>query len=177
MADDVARVVLLGAESTGKTTLACALAAHYDTLWNPEYGRPYTELGRDRGAPWTSLEFRHIARIHCWYEDFLAAYANQVLFSDTDAFTTAVFHEVYLGSPASGFEELQARLYDLYIVCGIDIPFEGDAIREFARQRRDMHDRYLAHAQASGRPWLLVEGAPEARLAAATVAVDRLLGR
>ena len=41
----------------------------YDTVWNPEYGRPYTEIGRDPDAPWTSDEFTHIARIQCWYED------------------------------------------------------------------------------------------------------------
>ena len=97
---------LLGAESTGKTTLASALAAAYDTLWNPEYGRPYTEIGRDPEAPWTSAEFTHIARITCWYEDFLATEARRVLFCDTDAFTTAVFHEVYLGTPPTAFADL-----------------------------------------------------------------------
>ena len=46
MTGDVKRVCLLGAESTGKTTLAAALAERFDTVWNPEYGRPYTQLGR-----------------------------------------------------------------------------------------------------------------------------------
>ena len=69
---DVKRVCLLGAESTGKSTLAEALASRFDTLWNPEYGRPYTQIGRPADAPWTSWEFTHIARVHCWYEDFLA---------------------------------------------------------------------------------------------------------
>ena len=99
---NVKRVVLLGAESTGKSTLAAALARRYGTVWNPEYGRPYTQIGREREAAWTSEEFTHIARIHCWYEDFLAELARDVLFVDTDAFTTAVFHEVYLGRPHVG---------------------------------------------------------------------------
>jgi HTH-type transcriptional regulator, transcriptional repressor of NAD biosynthesis genes len=175
VADPVRRVRLLGAESTGKTTLARTLAGAYDTLWNPEYGRPYTEIGRERGAPWTSAEFTHIARIQCWYEDFLAGYARRVLFCDTDALTTAVFHEVYLGGPAHGFEDLVARPYDLTIVCGLDVPWAHDGIREFEDRRRWMHDRYLEHARASGRPWLLVAGSPEERLAAAREAVDTLL--
>ena len=171
----VRRVCLLGAESTGKSTLAELLARRYDTLWNPEYGRPYTQLGRPAGAPWTSWEFTHIARIHCWYEDFLATLANAVLFSDTDAFTTAVFHEVYLGTPATGFEDLVARRYDLFVVCGLDVPWRHDGIREFEVKRRSMHERYLERARSSGSPWLLVEGALERRLAAAAAAVDELL--
>ena len=175
MAAPVKRVCLLGAESTGKTTLAGELAAAFDTLVNPEYGRPYTELGRDRTHPWTSEEFTHIARIHCWYEDFLAGYARAVLVCDTDAFTTAVFHEVYLGAPAMGFEDLVARRYDLFVVCGLDVPWRGDGIREFEAPRRSMHERYLERAAASGSPWLLVEGGRTARLAAATAAVAALL--
>jgi NadR type nicotinamide-nucleotide adenylyltransferase len=173
----IARVCLLGAESTGKTTLAAALAGAYRTVWNPEYGRVYTEVGRDPEAPWTSAEFAHIARVHCWYEDFLAATAAaRVLFTDTDAFTTAVFHEAYLGRPAHGFEELVARRYDLYLVCGLDVPWARDGYREFEEARRRHHDVYLAHAVASGRPWILVAGPPDVRLAAARVAVDRLIG-
>ena len=171
----VKRVCLLGAESTGKTTLAEALAHSFGTLVNPEYGRPYTEVGRDKGAPWTSAEFAHIARIHCWYEDFLAGFAHRVLFCDTDAFTTAVFHEVYLDRPATGFDELVARDYDLFVVCGLDVPWRGDGIREFEVKRRWMHDRYVERARASGRPWLLAEGGHEARLAEVGAAVDRLL--
>ena len=175
MSDAVRRVCLLGAESTGKTTLAAALATTCETLWNPEYGRVYTEVGRDRRAPWESWEFAHIARVHCWYEDFLAPFALRVLFCDTDAFTTAVFHEAYLESPASGFEELAARRYDLYLVCGLDVPFTHDGLREFEQQRQWMHDRLLSHARDSGSPWLLLEGPPDVRLAAAREAVDSLL--
>jgi HTH-type transcriptional regulator, transcriptional repressor of NAD biosynthesis genes len=171
----VLRVCLLGAESTGKTTLAATLAAAYGTVWNPEYGRVYTEVGRPRAAPWTSDEFAHIARVHCWYEDFLAGLARDVLFTDTDAFTTAVFHEAYLGEPARGFDELVSRRYDLYLVCGLDVPWARDGLREFEAARRRHHDTYVAHARGSGAPWLLVEGALDHRVASAVAAVDSLL--
>ena len=168
MAAPVKRVCLLGAESTGKTTLADDLAGRLGTLVNPEYGRPYTEVGRDRDAPWTSAEFAHIARIHCWYEDFLAGYAHRVLFCDTDAFTTAVFHEVYLGRARDRRSTTSSRAtYDLFVVCGLDVPWRGDGIREFEVQRRWMHDRYVERARASGRPVAARRGRREARLAAA----------
>jgi HTH-type transcriptional regulator, transcriptional repressor of NAD biosynthesis genes len=175
VAADVKRVCLLGAESTGKSTLAAALAERFHTVWNPEYGRPYTQLGRQDGT-WTSWEFTHIARIQCWYEDFLAGLAHRVLFTDTDAFTTAVFHEVYLGTPASGFDDLVRRPYDLFVVCGLDAPWRHDGVREFEAQRRWMHERYLRRVQESGSPWLLVEGPLERRLDAAGEAVERVLG-
>ena len=175
MAEQLKRVCLLGAESTGKTTLAGALAEAYETAWNPEYGRAYTKLGRDPETQWTSSEFTHIARIQCWYEDCLALSAQQVLFCDTDAFTTALFHEVYLGEPTHAFDELLARRYDLYLVCGLDVPWRHDGIREFDEQRLWMHERYVEHAESSGAPWVLVEGPRETRLRNSAAEVDRLL--
>jgi len=177
VAEHLKRVCLLGAESTGKTTLARALAEAYGTVWNPEYGRPYTELGRDPEAPWTSAEFTHIARIQCWYEDCLAGSARAVLFCDTDAFTTALFHEVYLGEPTHAFDELVVRRYDQFLVCGLDVPWRHDGIREFEEQRLWMHERYLERARTSGKPWLLLEGSLQERVLASGLAVDRLLAR
>ena len=67
------------------------------------------------------------------------------------------------------------RPYDLFLVCGLDTPWRHDGIREFEAQRRWMHERYVDRAQASGRPWLLVEGLPERRLEAAAESVERVL--
>jgi HTH-type transcriptional regulator, transcriptional repressor of NAD biosynthesis genes len=177
--ETVARVCLIGAESTGKTTLAAALAEHYRTLWVPEYGAPYHHVGRgDPHREWTSEEFTHIARIRDWLEEFLAGYANRVLFCDTDTFVTAVFHEVYLGRRSTELEEeaLEAK-YGLYLLCDVDTPFHRDhwgLRREDAR--RAMHERYLGYLRSGDSPWLALEGSPDERRAAAIAAVDRLLG-
>jgi nicotinamide riboside kinase len=114
--------------------------------------------------------------MQCWYEDFLAGYAQRVLFCDTDAFTTAVFHEVYLGSPARAFDDLVGRHYDAFLVCGLDVPWAHDGIREFEEQRQWMHERYLERARASEVPWLLLEGPVANRLEAARDFVDALAG-
>ena len=174
-ADDVLRVCLLGAESTGKSTLAAALAEAYETVWVPEYGRVYTEVGRSRDTEWRSEEFAHIARVQVWFEDFLAEFARRVLFCDTDAFTTAVFHEAYLGTPAVGFDAEAGRVYDLYVVCGLDVRWARDEIREFAEARRKHHETYVEHVKASGAPWLIAEGPLAGRVEAVRRAVAALL--
>src|SRR4051812_25881583 len=89
------RVVLVGAESTGKTTLARLLAAHYQTAWVPEYGRPYWDgLLTSTSAAYTTEDFVHIAVTQQRMEDMLARHANRVLICDTDAFTTWLWHEL-----------------------------------------------------------------------------------
>ena len=86
------RVVIIGAESTGKTTLATALAEHYRTAWVPEFGRLYTEARRYRGELWRSDEFTYIAAEQARMEDALARIADRVLICDTDPFATTIWH-------------------------------------------------------------------------------------
>ena len=97
------------------------------------------------------------------------------MFCDTDAFTTAMFHQVYLGEPTHAFDDLLERRYDLYFVCGMEVPWKHDGVREFEEQRHWMHERYLERAEESGGPWVLLEGPPAARLQESSSAVDQLL--
>jgi NadR type nicotinamide-nucleotide adenylyltransferase len=174
----VVRVCVLGAESTGKTTLAAALAEHYRTLWVPEYGAPYHHVGRgDPYRPWSSDEFLHIARIRDWLEEFLAGYANRVLCCDTDTFVTAVFHKLYLGERNAELEAMvEPQRYALYLLCDLDTPFHADRLglrREDAR--RAMHERYVEHLRGSGVQWVDVRGAHDERMRTAADAIDALL--
>jgi HTH-type transcriptional regulator, transcriptional repressor of NAD biosynthesis genes len=97
----VPRVVLVGAESTGKTTLARALAARYGTTWVPEYGRTFWDglLTLPHIAP-TTADFVHIAETQRRLEDQLARHADRVLVCDTDAFCTWLWHQRYIGADA-----------------------------------------------------------------------------
>lgn len=173
-----ARVCIIGAESTGKTTLAAALAERYGTLWVPEYGAPYHHVGRgDPQRPWAPEEFTHIAQIRDWLEEFLAGYADRVLFCDTDTFVTAVFHEVYLGTPSPELEaRARASRYALYLLCDVDTPFHRDKLglrREDARLT--MHRRYAEYVRSTGCPWIELAGPHEERMTAAAAAIDGLL--
>ena len=88
----VKRVVIIGSESNGTTTLARALAAHYRTVWVPEYGRTYSEGRQHVAQPWRSDEFVHIATEQIRMEDAIARLANKVLICDTDAFATSIWN-------------------------------------------------------------------------------------
>jgi nicotinamide riboside kinase len=176
---EVKRVLLLGAESTGKTTLAHALADHYDTVWNPELGHMYTWF-REEGPGWDTWrpgEFTLIAKLQDWYEQFLAGYANGVLFCDTSPWTTGLFQEVYSGSRSPEVEAVAGRSYDLTIVCDIATPFRQDELgmREDGPHRQRMHAAYLTHLEETGDPYLVVTGSHAERMGAATAAVDALL--
>jgi NadR type nicotinamide-nucleotide adenylyltransferase len=170
------RVVIVGAESTGKTTLALALAEHYQTTWVPEFGRLYTEARRPRGELWHSDEFTFIAVEQARMEDALARIANRVLICDTDPFATAIWHERYLGAPSADVQAVAAsRIYDLYILTDVDTPFVPDDIRDGESIREWMHRRFVAELGRMGVPMLLVSGPHERRLAAAIARIDALL--
>jgi NadR type nicotinamide-nucleotide adenylyltransferase len=170
------RVVILGAESTGKTTLAIALAEHYQTTWVPEFGRLYTEARRPRGELWRSDEFTFIATEQVRMEDALERIANRVLICDTDAFATAIWHERYLGQPSPEVLAVAAgRRYDLYILTDVDTPFVPDDIRDGESIRGWMHKRFQHELSWMGVPVLLLSGPHERRLAEAVARIDSLL--
>ena len=170
------RVVIVGAESTGKTTLAIALAEHYRTTWVPEFGRLYTEARRARGALWRSDEFTFIASEQVRMEDALERIASRVLICDTDAFATAIWHERYLGQPSPEVLEVAAgRRYDLYILTDVDTPFVPDDIRDGESIREWMHKRFQDELSKMDVPMLLVSGPHEQRMAAAIARIDPLM--
>ncbi|GGW91872.1 AAA family ATPase [Streptomyces chryseus] len=190
------RVVVLGAESTGTTTMARALTAHYRArggVWErtkcvPEYGRQYSErklaaLRAQRpGADWTDVvfgteEFPLIARRQCETEDAAAGEGSPVLFCDTDAFATTVWHERYLGAPSPDVARVAARGgQHLWLLTDhTDVPFEDDGLRDGEHLRPWMTGRFREELLRTGRRFVTLRGPHEERLAAAVAAVDALL--
>lgn len=94
------RVVVLGAESTGSTTLA-DLARHYGVPLVPEFGRTWTEV-RPGGlaAPWHSAEFDLVAIEQTRQEvEAMRRSPRPLVVSDTDVLATSVWHERYMEAP------------------------------------------------------------------------------
>lgn len=172
------RVAVVGAESTGTTTLARALAEHYGVPCVPEYGRTWSEV-RPGGlaAPWHSLEFDLIADRHQAAErDALRRTPRPLAISDTDVLATAIWHERYVGTRHDGlWQRAAAWRPDLYVLTGDEIPWVDDGMRDGEHVRAGMQERFREALADQDVPWLEVRGPHDVRLARAVTATDALL--
>jgi len=172
------RVAIVGAESTGKTSLARDLAAHYATSWVPEFGRTYSEarLRAPDASTCKTAEFVFIASEQNRIEDALARTSNRVLFCDTNAFSTNLWHERYLGRLSPEVDALSGdRKYDLHFLAGAEFPFVPDGLRDGFEIRAAMHKRFVEELQRRGKPFVELAGAHAQRLRAAIDVCDRIL--
>ena len=122
----VRRVAVLGAESTGKTTLCAALADRLGTVWVPEYGR--TLWMEKQGA----LEFADMLRIgrrQIVDEERAAQRACRWLICDTTPLTTEFYSQVLFGAVAPELAALARRRYDHVLFCLPDFTFVQDGTR------------------------------------------------
>jgi NadR type nicotinamide-nucleotide adenylyltransferase len=171
------RVCVLGAESTGTTTLSMALAKHYHTVWVPEDGRMYSmgKIHGDAHAAWRTDEFIHIAEAQSELEDRLAEASNGLVICDTDPFATSIWHERYMGTRSSEVEAIaNRRHYDLYIVTGDEIPFEDDGLRDGEHVRHSMHTRFIERLTEEKKNFIVVTGTRTERLEKAVAAIEVL---
>ncbi|QKT05888.1 AAA family ATPase [Gordonia sp. X0973] len=177
--DMVRRAVVVGAESTGTTTLAQALAQHYGTSWVPEYGREYsvTRAG-GLGTPWRSDEFDLIVDRQQRNERAAARTSpTPLLICDTDVLATSVWHERYVGSASPTVVAAAASHRPLcYVLTGDEIPFVDDGLRDGEHIRHGMARRFREVLAAQPVPWIEVSGEPEARLAQAVAFIDEQSG-
>ncbi|MFE0701739.1 AAA family ATPase [Streptomyces sp. NPDC058872] len=190
------RIVVLGAESTGTTTLVLALADHYRRrggVWArtrcvPEYGREYGELklaelrlerpGADRSeVAFRSSDFPVIAQRQAELEEAAARDGSPVLFCDTDAFATTIWHERHLGtsSPATGEIAARGRQHLWLLADHRGVDSDGGGLRDGEHLRPWMTARFLAQLTHTGRRTAVLTGPHEERLATAVAAVDGLL--
>ncbi len=172
------RVCVLGAESTGTTTLAKALAEQLETAWAPEYGRLYTEarMCAEKQILWQSADFEFIAREQNRLEDHLVRVCNKVLICDTNALATELWHKRYMGFESAAVAALAAeRRYDLYVLTDTDIPFVQDGTRDGEHIRLDMHRQFEMLLKSRNLPFIVVSGSRRDRISAAVAACRNLI--
>jgi len=161
----VPRLVLLGAESSGKTTLSQALAESLHTAWVPEYGRLLHE--QKQGAL-AYEDLLYIGRRQLELEDAATAQARGWLVCDTNAATTALYSYYYFHRCDPALRALAAacRLrYACTFVCQPTVPFEQDGWRGPEALRQFQHGAILMQLDMLGIPFTLLDGSVAERVA------------
>ncbi len=175
-AGTVRRVRLLGGESTGKSTLCDLLARRFGTAWVLEWGRPYADPKDHGDEPWTTGDFIEIARRQNELEEITAVRASRVLFCDTDALTTGIWHVEYLGRRDAAVEALGAdRHYDLSLIMEPDIAWRQDGMRDSDRARLRQQAALRERLAELGQTAVPIGGELETRLERATAAIEEVL--
>lgn len=160
-ADFVQRICLLGGESSGKSTLAAALAQRLGTTYTTEYGR---DLWIERGGRLELADYAHIARTQVAMEETCARSATRFLVCDTSPLTTLFYCLDQFGSAEPELETLAARPYDVTVLCAPDFPFVQDGTRRDDAFRRAQHQWYMRRLSQAGVSWIDACGTLEVRL-------------
>ena len=174
------KAVLFGPESTGKTTLAKRLAAHYNTVWVEEYMREYLQKKWDLAKEvCTPADLLPIAEGQMYAENELTKIANKVLFCDTNLLELKVYSEAYY----DGFVDPQLlkhalnNWYDIYFLTNIDAPWVKDDLRDKPHDREGMFEKFKSTLQLNNLPFVILEGSEEERFRKAVSIIDELLNK
>lgn len=154
-ADFVPRIALLGGESTGKSTLARALAEALETVYVPEFGREHWE---HRGGLLSFDDMVYIARTQVEREQQQALMAGRWLICDTTPLTTQLYSELLFGSVADALANLARRPYANTFLCAADFPFVQDGTRQEEEFRRRQQTWYQDALQQRQIHFELLEG-------------------
>ncbi|WP_299225424.1 ATP-binding protein [uncultured Psychroserpens sp.] len=169
------KVVLYGPESTGKTSLARALAEHYDTVVVEEFSRIYAQARQNKVL--SKADVIPIAIGQMNLENEQLEKANKLLICDTDLLETQVYSEFYYDGfcPRLVKKYAQKNTYDLYFLTYIDTVWKADGIRDLPNQRSQM---FIAFEQAliqANKPYVTIKGNFEERLNICKAQIDKLL--
>ena len=182
------KVVVLGPESTGKSSLCAQLADHYKTGWVKEYAREYlltngTEYNYENllEIAQGQLALEHAAvklagdRMLSNSNKIIATSSPEIILIDTDMNVLKVWCEfVFEKCHPWILNQIVANSYDLYLLCDIDLPWVKDELREYPdlRIRKKLYHHYKDLLINQPVPWVNISGNYEARLQAAITAID-----
>ena len=171
----IKKIVIIGPESTGKSTLTKGLAGEFGEPWVEEYAREYLDgLGRayDYG------DLLEIAKGQVALEDQKIKSAKKLLFCDTDLHVIKIWsdHKFHKTHPWI-LQQIKQRKYDLYFLTDIDIPWQEDPMREHPdpAMREYFYRKYHRIVLDSHVPFARISGSPEERLHQAIKAIKRFI--
>jgi len=172
------KIVVIGPESTGKSTLCKQLALYYNTHWCPEYAREYL---LKHGKNYSYDDLLSIAKGQIESENnisLLIANSSPLLFIDTDMYVMKVWCEFVFGNCHPWIlNQIVERKYDLYLLCNVDLPWTKDELREYPDlfTRKKLYSIYKDILINQSTPWAEISGSNDERLKSAVVIVDRLI--
>lgn len=180
---DVKKIVIIGPESTGKSTLCEQLAQHYKTLWVPEFARNYLE---ENGMDYCYEALLTIAKGQlALEEEYVLKIKNSKLtthysplFIDTDMYVMKVWCEFVFDRCHNWIlNQIASRKYDLYLLCNVDLPWIKDNLREYPdlETRNRLYYHYKDIMINQRMPWIDIRGNYKERLNTAIQAIDAIL--
>ena len=170
----VKKIVIIGPESTGKSTLCAALAKHYQTNWCPEYARQFLQ---EHGTDYNFEDLLTIAKGQLAAEDEYVEKADKMLIIDTDMYVMKVWCE-YVFNNCHPFilEKINERKYDAYLLCDLDLPWTPDEMREYPNEgpRKELFTIYKEILINQKTPWGIVSGTGATRTQNAIALIEKL---
>jgi NadR type nicotinamide-nucleotide adenylyltransferase len=178
------KIVVLGPESTGKSTLCEQLAKHYGVLDCKEYARQYLH---ENGTKYNFEDLLTIAKGQLTLENEAIQKVEQQLIDtaknkiiiDTDMYVMKVWCEyVFNNCHTYILDQIHSRKYDLYLLCDIDLPWSPDEMREYPdeKPRQELFAIYKDILINQNTPWGIVSGAGDERTQNAIKLIDKVLG-
>lgn len=175
----IKKIVIIGPESTGKSSLCKGLAGYFNTVWVKEYAREYL---LKHGTHYTYENLYTIAQGQIRLEDeallALAGAQQKPLIIDTDMQVMKVWSEFVFGKCDNRIlTSIATRPYDLYLLCDIDLPWVKDELREYPdlQIREALFHHYKQAMVCQHVPWKIISGVNEDRLDMAVKAVKAML--
>ncbi len=193
---EIKKIVTIGPESTGKSTMCRLLAKHFSTMWCPEYARDYLlqygtqytfETLETIGKGQLALEDQYTLEIQSQQTNIkkdspvtaglspLVERAPKLLFIDTDMYVMKVWCEFVFGRCHQFIlDDIVSRKYDLYLLCNTDLPWVRDELREYPdeKTRLELFHIYKDILANQNVPWIELKGDADARLETAKEAVN-----